>query len=198
MNRFIPIAALAAAALVSGCATTSTGSPVDVTRYHLGEQLAPNDVAIEPVNTNGTASFGFQAFADAVGGELATLGFKPTAAGTPSPYIAAVSFTRTSHGFVRKRPPVTIGIGGGGFGGNVGVGGGASFGIGGGRAEVIATELTVQLRRRSDNSTVWEGRAVTESISGAKGESDQVTAQRLAHAMFKGFPGESGITITVK
>jgi predicted small secreted protein len=198
VSRFMPIAILAAAAL-SGCATTNGAGPVDVTRYHLGNPVGRGSVAVEPVNTNGVASFGYQVFADAVAGELAGIGFSPTAAGTPSDYIAAVSFTRTSRGFVRKRPPVTIGIGGGtgGYSG-VGVGGGAEFGIGGGKAEVIATELTVQLRRRSDNSVQWEGRAVTESLSGPKGEQQAVTAQRLAKALFKGFPGESGITITVK
>lgn len=199
MSRFFPAAILAAAAALSGCTATSNGGPVDVTRYHLGNPVGQGSVAIEPVNTNAVASFGYQTFADAVGNELGTMGFTPIAAGTPSDYIAAVSFTRTSRGFVRKRPPVTIGIGGGtgGYSG-VGVGGGAEFGIGGGRAEVIATELTVQLRRRSDNSVQWEGRAVTESLSGPKGEQTPVTAQRLAKALFKGFPGESGVTITVK
>jgi hypothetical protein len=67
-----------------------------------------------------------------------------------------------------------------------------SFGIGGKTREVMATELTVQLRRRSDNTTVWEGRAVTESVSGKPGSDprDQA-AQRLANALFRDFPGES-------
>jgi hypothetical protein len=110
-----------------------------------------------------------------------------------------MSLTRTSKGMVRKRPPVTIGIGGGTYGGNVGVGGDASFGIGGGHAELVDTELAVQLRRRSDNSVVWEGRAVTEGLIGSgKAEQPGFTAHKLAAALFKGFPGESGITITVK
>ena len=103
-----------------------------------------------------------------------------------------------SRGSYRERPPVSIGLGGGSYGGGyrggVGVGGGVSFGIGGKTRELYVSELSVQLRRRSDNSTVWEGRAITESV----GDQPVETAARLANALFKGFPGESGVTITVK
>ena len=63
---------------------------------------------------------------------------------------------------------------------------------------MIGTELAVQLRRRSDDTVVWEGRAVTQSVVGEKDNATSDLAQRLAAALFKGFPGESGITITVK
>ena len=87
----------------------------------------------------------------------------------------------------------------GGGGGGVGLGGGVSVPVGGGRAdEVVATELRVQLKRRSDNTVVWEGRATTETLGNAPTTQPGATAQRLAGALFKGFPGESGITITVK
>ena len=55
-----------------------------------------------------------------------------------------------------------------------------------------------QLRRRSDDSVVWEGRAQTESVGQAPETQPGYTARRLASALFRGFPGESGITITVK
>ena len=198
MARIARFAALAAAALLSACTATGGGAgPVDVTRFHLGTPVARDSVSVESLNGFAGVSPEDQIYANAVAAELGQLGFTPTtAAGAPSQYIAAFNFKRTSQGTVRKRPPVTIGIGGGSFGGNVGVGGGASFGIGGGRAELIATELSVQLKRRSDNTIIWEGRAVTEALN--QGGEPGVTAQRLAHALFKGFPGESGITITVK
>ena len=120
----------------------------------------------------------------------------------PSGDLAAVGFTRATVGQFRDRPPVSIGLGGGSFSGGrrggVGVGGGLSFGIGGKKRDVIAGELQVQLRRRSDNTVVWEGRAMTESVSGTAGSDPRDGAARLAEAMFKDFPGESGITTTVK
>ena len=56
-------------------------------------------------------------------------------------------------------------------------------------------ELDVQIKRRSDNSIVWQGRAVTAARTGT---APGATATRLANALFKGFPGQSGVTITVK
>lgn len=197
MIKALRIATIGAAALLGACTTTSSRpGPIDVTRFHLGTPLERTTFSVEPIASGAQASPEYQTYADAVATEFERLGYLRSTSDRPSGYIVGVSFLRASRGMVRKRPPVTIGIGGGSFGGNVGVGGGASFGIGGGRAEVIATELQVQLRRRSDSSVIWEGRAVTEGI----GEAAQpgATAQRLAAAMFKGFPGESGITITVK
>jgi hypothetical protein len=197
MARTARFAAFAAAALLSACATTGGGAgPVDVTRFHLGAPIARESVSVEPLNGFAGVSPEDQLYANAIAAELGPLGFAPAVSSPYSTYIAAFNFKRTSQGTVRKRPPVTIGIGGGSFGGNVGVGGGASFGIGGGRAELIATELSVQLKRRSDNTIIWEGRAVTEALN--QGGEPAITAQRLSHALFKGFPGESGITITVK
>jgi hypothetical protein len=197
MPRIAPaaIASLAAAVLLAGCATTPRAGPVDVTRFHLGSPALAS-VRVEPATAYAGVSPEDQTYVGAVSGELARLGFAPSAGDGPSTYVAAVSYKREHRGTVRKRSPITIGIGGGSFGGNVGVGGGASFGIGGGRAELIATELAVQLKRRSDNTIVWEGRAVTEALN--EGAEPATTPQRLANALFKGFPGESGITITVK
>lgn len=196
MPRFAPIT-LAALAMLGGCTTASGPRPIDVTRFHLGQPIAGAAVSVEPMSTNATISPEYQTYADAVGAELGRLGFAP-AAGQPSTFIASVSFRRTSQGYVRKRPPVTIGIGGGSFGGNVGVGGSTSFGIGGRDVEVIRTELSVQLRRRSDDTVVWEGKAQTDGMLGTPDGQPGGTAQRLAAALFKDFPGESGITITVK
>jgi hypothetical protein len=144
----------------------------------------------------------YQLYADAVRAELDRLGYVQSSGATPSGYLAAVSFTRAPRGSFREPPPFSIGLGGGSFSGGrrggVGLGGGASVGLGGKTRDVYGSELWVQLRRRSDNSTVWEGRAVSESVSGAKGSDPRDQAARLARALFKDFPGESGITTTVK
>ena len=200
MTRKTPLALLIAAALLGGCATTGRVGPVDVTRYHLGTGITASGIHVEMLT--GFAGVGpeDQLYISAVAGALGRQGFTPGEGDTP--FIAAVSYKHVSGGIVRTPPPVTIGLGGGtssgGRRGGVGVGGGASFGIGGGRAEAVMTELSVQIRRRSDNSIVWEGRAVTEELIGRQGAQPGATAERLANALFEGFPGQSGITITVK
>lgn len=201
MKRVLAIAIIGAAALLSGCAANNGPGPVDVTRFHLGQPIAGSTVSVQPLTGYAGVSPEDQVYVGAVSSAMVPLGFAPTP-GDATTYIAAVSYKHVSQGMVRKRPAVTIGLGAGSFsggrrGGGVGVEGGGSFGIGGGHAELISTELNVQIKRRSDNSIVWEGHATTEGLSGP-GAMSATTADRLAKALFKGFPGESGITITVK
>jgi hypothetical protein len=202
VNKSLSLAVAGAALLAGGCTTSYRTAPVDVTRYHLGQPLERTTVAVEPMTGASQISPEYQLYADAVAAELERLGYVQSRSDMASGYIAAVSFTRASRGAFREAPPVSIGLGGGSISGGrrsaVGVGGGLSFGIGGKTREVIGSELAVQLRRRSDNTTVWEGRAVTESISGKAGSDPRDAAARLAQALFRDFPGESGVTTTVK
>ena len=203
MQRAAPLAVTIAASLaLAGCATTSGGAlggGTDVTRYHLGQQLPAGSVAVEPLTQGTITGPEFLSYADAVAVELGRLGFAPSV-GTAAPssqYIASVGFQRQSRGAVRTPPKFSIGLGGGGFtGGGLGLGGGVSTGIGSKTREVIVSELFVQLRRRSDGTIVWEGRAQTGGIG--RGETQPgATAAKLANALFRGFPGESGVTIAV-
>lgn len=193
-------AILIATALLAGCAGTPRPGPIDVTRFHLGSPIAGDSIRVEPLNGFAGISPEDQVYVGAVSAELAGLGFKPGDGATL--YVASVSYRHESRGTARKPAPVTIGLGGGSYSGGrrggVGVGGGASVGIGGGTVQIIATELTVQIKRRTDGSVVWEGRAVTEGVSGSPSMQSSAVAARLSKALFKGFPGESGITITVK
>ncbi|MCW3837511.1 DUF4136 domain-containing protein [Sphingomonas canadensis] len=199
MNIAARIIALAAAALLSACASTGAirSGPVEVTRYHLGAAVVPGSVAVTTAGAFAGVSPEDALYTGAVAAELGRAGYSPVA-GESSEFIALVSYSRIARGQVRERPPLTIGIGAGSFGGNVGVGADASFGIGGKTREVYATELVVQLKRRSDGTILWEGRAIAEAAGTAPAGQPGAVAQRLAAALFRGFPGESGITITVK
>jgi len=196
--------ALVGAMALAGCTTSPRPGPIDVTRYHLGQPMERTSVSFEPMSGAVQVNPEYQVYADAVQTELERLGYVHAGTGTESGYIAGISFTRISKGFVKDRPPVTIGIGGGSFSGGgrrggtgVGLGGDVGFGIGGKTREVFTGELWVQLRRRANNSVIWEGRAQTQAV-GIENAQPAATAQRLAQALFKDFPGESGVTITVK
>lgn len=184
----------------SACMTTPRAGPTDVTRYHLGaDQIRPGSFTVEPVTTNSTMSLEYQAYADAVAAELTRLGYSRVGKGLQSNYVVQVNFRRAPAGVIRQQSPFSIGLGGGSFGRNVGVGGGVSLPIGGGNVrEVTASELAVQLRRRSDDTVIWEGRAVAQSVVGTPDAQNAVMSEKLATALFEDFPGESGITITVE
>lgn len=203
MIKPLTLALLGVAAL-GGCTTTARQGPIDVTRYHLGQPMERTSVSLEPMSGAVQISPEYQSYANAVQAQLERLGYVRATTDTESGYIASISFTRTSKGFVKDRPPVTIGLGGGSISGGgrrggtaVGLGGDVAFGIGGKTREIFTSELWVQLRRRANNSVIWEGRAQTQAVGIESAQPGQ-TAARLATALFKDFPGESGVTITVK
>jgi hypothetical protein len=193
------LALLAASALgLAACTTTAGGGggPTDVIRYHLGGTIERGTVIVQPAQ--GGDGLSGQPFAAAVSRELGTIGYVPAAPGGTIQFVAIVD-VRRSYQEGPRRGGVSIGLGGGGFtggrNGGVGLGGGVGIPIGGKRTQFIGTELSVTIKRRVDQSPVWEGQARTV----ARGPvADAATADKLAAALFAGFPGESGRTITVR
>ena len=180
-------------------ACTTASNPVSVTRFHLPDPVERGSVAVESMGGPGSAGFEFSVYARAVEAGLVASGFQPPAAPAQSQFVAIVGFNRTSRELPPSSPPVTIGIGGGSFGGGFGGGGGVSFGVGKRRVnEVLTSQLSVQIRRRADSTVIWEGRAQAEARSDSPEAQAQPTADKLARALFQGFPGESGRTISVK
>jgi len=197
---FFAIAGLSASVLAA--------VPVKVTRFHLDGALTPGPVRIESANAPGTRELEDAIYLDAVRRHIIALGFTVAGLETTAPATATVAVSRSTRPLPPSRPPLTIGIGGGGFGGGgfgggagggVGGGGGASFGVGGKRdRELVITDMTVLLRRLPGGDVVWEGRASIQSDSRKPEAQATIAADKLARALFKGFPGESGRTITVK
>jgi hypothetical protein len=187
---FLP---LLAAFVLPAC--TATIPPVEVTRFHLGQPIAAGAALVNAAPGIDGGSIEFRTYALAVQRELTRLGYGE---GANSIYLAEIAYYRDSRARLAKRSPVTIGIGGGSFGGNVGVGLGTSFGIGGDRSKAdIVSRLEVRLKKRSDGTVVWEGRAQTEAPANAPSAQPGLAAEKLSRALFADFPGESGKTITV-
>ncbi|HYJ29764.1 MAG TPA: DUF4136 domain-containing protein [Allosphingosinicella sp.] len=175
--------ALAIALSLAGCQTSRSGGGggrqaggVDVTRTHLGQQLARAQIAVEPVNAADANNPEFRAFADAVERHLARHGYTIAPNRPASEQIARVTVTQGSRAALTTGWP-------------------AGLGQGSRQANVVATLLDVRIQRRSDGTVFWQGRAVAEAPAGTP---RAAVVERLAEALFRDFPGESGRTIRIR
>lgn len=186
---------LASAAMLLLPACTAKLPPVEVTRFHVNETIAPGTFATGPLADTDASTIEFRTYAIAVARELGRLGFTE---GASAVYSAEIGYSREARERMAKKSPVTIGVGGGSFGRHVGVGLGTSFGIGGDNSgKIIVSRLEVRLKRNADGAVAWEGRAQTEAPSNAPSAQPGLAADKLSRALFAGFPGESGKTILV-
>jgi len=198
---------VASAAMLAGCASYDRAGPVEVTRFHLAGptgsiERGPISVISMANSSLDAQSLEFRSYAQAVETELQRNGYTIVAPGRTTVLTARINYLRgTRANLEAGRSPVSVGIGGstGGYrGGGVGVGVGGNLGGGGSRRGEIVTELAVAIERTSERSVVWEGRAQTEAREGSTAASQGLAAAKLAEALFRGFPGESGRTITVR
>lgn len=198
--RVRSLALIAAASVLASACTTGgarTG-PVEVIRYHLGNPITPGSFAIDRnASGPGTLASDYGMQAEAVAAELSRIGFTRVPDGAGSMYLLEVAVDRDQVGTTRVGPRFGIGLGGvsGGYGG--GVGGGVSTELGGSTRALIGTSVTAKLRRRNDETVIWEGNARTAGTAPRDAGAAQVQAGRLAAALFRDFPGQSGFTTTV-
>lgn len=191
------LSAVVGLALLSGCAA-QTG-PVEVTRFHTAQvaPLARGTISVFAAPGIDPQSLEYRTYAAAVARELQRLGYQPMVAGTGS-QIATLSFDRESFRPGREGSPVSVGVGGstGSYGSGVGVGIGLD--LSGPPPEQVMTRLSVSIRDRETREVVWEGRARFDAKAGSPLASTQLGAAKMAEALFKGFPGQSGETIYVQ
>lgn len=200
------VALTALAALLAGCQTSGQGSGAQpgasITRFHLGQPVARGEIRVEPADPADANSLEFSQMAAAVERELARLGWNVARGNATSEQVAVIRVDQGSREAMRQRSGVSIGVGagsGGWRGSGVGVGVGGSIPIGGSRSgEVVVTELAVRIQRRSDATVAWEGRAELEARGGSPLAHPVAAVDRLAEALFRDFPGESGQTIRVR
>lgn len=189
--------ALAVGPVLSGSALAA---PVEVTRFHTPESittLARGAVAVVAAPGVDGSSLELRVWLQAVEAELAALHFGTATPGAADA-VAEVRVEREIQRPERQRGPVSVGVGGSTGGWNSGVGLGVGFNLGGGPRAQVVTRLVVTIRSRATGLSFWEGRADNVEREKAKSASVDQAAPRLAHALFSGFPGTSGATITVK
>lgn len=198
-HSILAVAVLAAIPLLSACTTTP---PVEVTRFHLQDpaSLGRGPIYVTAAPGMDANALEFRNYSAAVSQQLAAIGYSPQHSAAPSPggQVAEVRFNRSTLQAMRNGSPVSVGMGGstGSYGGGVGLGIGID--LSGPPANQVGTELAVTIRDQPEGKSLWEGRAVQMVSEKSALASPQAAAQRLSTALFKGFPGNSGETITVK
>ena len=182
-----------------GACSTGYDSGVDVTRFHLDQPAARGMVFIEPQVPEQAGTLEFQAVSAPIAQVLQTTGFTITPDRDKAELIASVDFSQTTREAAQQRSPVTVGVGGGTGGRNVGIGGGVSFPLGSAKPnEIVTNLLQVRLMRTSDESTIWEGRASDDVRFGQPGSSLADSVPQLAASLFRDYPGQSGETVTYR
>ena len=178
------------AALLASCSTTKRSGAqaggVDVARFHLGEQVARAQIAIEPFDRADSNSPDFPVYAAAVERELTRLGWTVVRTVGQSEQVALIDVTQGSREAIAPLTSARIGR-------NL-----AATTPTGSSAGLVATLLEVGIKRRSDGTLFWEGRAVGEAKTGSPLAAPEAAVNRLATALFRDFPGESGRTIRVR
>ncbi len=193
-------AGVAAMAALAGCSTAI--APVEVTRFHAPAPVPQSGgFLIEPAPGLSGETIEFRTYAGAVSQELQRIGFTDEAGlktFAPSEYVVIVGATRDVLSPIAARSPVSVGVGGstGSYGSGLGVGIGIN--LSGKPKDQITTQLSVQIRKRATDLAIWEGRATTQAKDGTPASQPGIAAGKLAAALFSGYPGESGETITVK
>ncbi len=181
---FLNASALLLAASLAGCSTISGGEGAkggtEVTRVHLGQPMARGRIAVEAFDAADANMPEFGSYAAAVGAQLSRLGWTVVAAAGQGEQVALVDVEQGRSGALQGRGMRT--------------GAGATPAAAGSASDAQATMLEVSIKRRSDGSVIWEGRA----LSAAAGSGRTAAVQRLSEALFRDFPGESGRTISTR
>ena len=202
MTRQISVALLCAAALsFGGCATAVP--PVEVTRFHNAvPSWAPGTryaIATAPLDgpAVGMPSLEWNSYRAAVDQQLQRQGLVAAGSNERAPLLVRVTFERSEQPLEGRRSPVSVGVGGstGSYGSGVGLGIGIN--LGGGPKRMADMQLSVRIDDAATGQALWEGRALAAIPVKAPASQPSLAAAKLAEALFKDFPGESGRTISV-
>jgi hypothetical protein len=159
---------------------------MEVARFHLGEPVARAQIAIEPFDRADSNSPDFPAVSAAVERELTRLGWTVVRTIGQSEQVVLIDITQGSREAIAGATAARIGR-------NL-----APTAQTGSSAGIVATLLEVGIKRRSDGTVFWEGRAIGEARTGSAQAAPGAAAGRLAAALFRDFPGESGRTIRIR
>ena len=112
--------------------------------------------------------------------------------------VALLKLDRQTWQPQRARGPVSVGVGGAGGSWGSSVGLGVGIDLSGPPPQQVETIMAVAIKDRAAGTRLWEGRASFTVRASSPLASTQLGAPKLAQALFKDFPGQSGETIQVQ
>lgn len=175
--------AILAATSVAGCSTGRSGGRAEagamLYRSHLGQPIARAQIAVEPFEPADANNPEFRSYAGSVAQELRRLGWTVVNTVGQSEQVALIDVSQGSTS-------------------RMGIGAAASVPGQTAAAGDLTTRLEVRIKRRSDGTLFWEGQAVDDARGGLSAAQRAEAVQRLAAALFRDFPGESGRTIRAR
>jgi len=174
--------------LAAGCASgrAGGGSGVELARFHLGEPIARAQIAIEAFDEGDERRPEYPLYAAALERELTRLGWTVVRTLGQSEQVALIDVEQGSGNRIAALSGARIGRGR------------SASTAASSDATITATLLEVGIKRRSDGTLFWEGRAVGQARTGSEAAAPGPAADRLAAALFRDFPGESGRIISVR
>lgn len=198
-KTILTFAALALAVMVAGCASSFQS---DVARFHQLPKPTGESFVVQPMDPSNQGSLEFAQYAADVANRLAALGYRPAAPGAKADLTVKLGYTvddgRTA---IRSYPSSFYGGYGWGWGGypyypgHWGYPGYAEPDI---RSYVVySRKLAMDIERVGPDGKpqrLFEGRVQSQ---GGDNRLPEVMPY-LIEALFKNFPGPSGVTETVK
>jgi hypothetical protein len=174
---------------LAGCGRNNVYA--DVARFHTNQPINRGTIFIQPVDPAMANNLEFRTHAESVAVEMRRQGFQTVPTADQAQYIATLDITQTD-GTTVTRPGMTVGV-------PVGA---VTVATPVGRGPRNATERTttvgVQIKRQSDGTQVWEGRASKTANAGSQGATLTWAVPTLAEALFRDFPGPAGVTQQVR
>jgi hypothetical protein len=171
----VPIALMLA---LSACG----GKYAEVVRFHSNAPIGRGTIAIVPPDPAMADSLEFRTNAETVAVQMRRVGYTTGLPASQVQYIATVDITQTDGAGNVTRPGVP--------GSTVAAPASSSRR----NPALVTTTLSVQIRDRPTNATVWEGRASHEAEAGSRTATPSIIVPDLAKALFGDFPGAPGVT----
>ena len=209
-TKFAAALALGISALsLTGCAT---GFPAKVSRFQAMPAPQGQSFVVVPMDSRNVGGLEFSRYAAMVGRAMQAQGYAPAASINQATMVVQLGYNVDNGEEVIDADPFYRGYGYGGFG----YGGfygrpyysrfgyyGSPFYYGwndpfygsyGARSyTVYKSDLDLQIRRKVDNASLFEGHAKARSHTDNLG----LLVPNLVEAMFTGFPGHSGETVKI-
>jgi hypothetical protein len=156
-------------------------------------------VAIQPKTADGDYAPSLSTFVGAASDAFANKGFTILDDPAHAAYIAELILTRVAVGTGRAKAPAGKAAASAG-GPPSTVGAGVTIPLSTGKSMIVPlqrTQIEVRIHKRGDQSTVWDGAAMTVRAAGTRSGADAAVAADLCQALLNSYPAQPADVIGV-